>query len=133
MRIAFYETDAMGVVHHANYIRFFENARVEWMRSSGLLNLHHPEGPFVFAVYEQNARYLKTLRFDDEIDIRLQVKLDRARVNFQYAMYCERQGGLCATGSTVLVPVDTALKPARLPVHARDVFAASPWDDTWPL
>jgi acyl-CoA thioester hydrolase len=131
-RIAFYDTDAMGVVHHANHIRYFEDARLEWMRAMELLYLHHPYGPFVFAVHDLRNQYLKTLKFDDEIEIWLQAKLEGARVHFQYALWNLRTKEMAATGSTALVPVDIALKPARLPKAARDVFTNSPWDDVWP-
>ncbi|MES2963638.1 MAG: thioesterase family protein [Bdellovibrionota bacterium] len=131
-RVPFYDTDAMGVVHHANHIRYFEDARLEWMRESGLLSLHHPHGPFVFAVHDLRNQYLKTLRFDDEMEIWLQAKMDGARVHFQYALWSPRQNAIAATGSTALVPVDISLKPARLPKEAREVFSRSPWDDVWP-
>lgn len=129
-RVAFYETDAMGVVHHANHVRYFENARLEWMRDAGLIDLHHPYGSFVFAVHEQSSRYLKTLKFDEEIEIRLQAKLEGARIRFQYVIWSSLQNAIVATGATALVPVTAGdLKPARLPREAREVFARSPWDE----
>lgn len=132
-RVAFFETDAMGVVHHANHVRFFESARVEWMREAGLLPLHHPQGPFVFAVHELRNQYFKTLKFDDEIEVRLQTRLEGARVHFQYALFNVGANELAATGSTALVPVTIDLKPARLPKEAREVFTRSPWDEVWPI
>ena len=40
-RVKFYETDGMRVVHHANYLRYFEEARVEYLRAGGILSLIH--------------------------------------------------------------------------------------------
>ncbi|MEK7355373.1 MAG: thioesterase family protein [Bdellovibrionota bacterium] len=131
-RVAFYDTDAMGVVHHANYIRYFEDARLEWMREAGLLYLHHPYGPFVFAVYDLRNQYWKPLKFDEEFEIRLQTKLEGARVHFQYALWSPSQKTIAAAGSIALVPVDVQLKPSRLPKEAREVFARTPWDEVWP-
>ena len=131
-RVAFYETDAMGVVHHANHLRYFEDARVEWMRAHDLIDLHVPRGPFIFAVVELSNRYAKTLKFDDEIETWIQARMEGARIHFQYAIWCRRTGEVAASGATQLVPVDSALRPTRLPKHAREVFDRSPWSVDWP-
>lgn len=130
-RVAFSETDAMGVVHHSNYVRYFEEARVEWLRDRGLLSLHAPYGPWVFAVVDLKARYRKPARFDDELDVRTQARLAGARILFQYAIWCKRVSEVIAEGWTTLVPVTAALCPGRLPREVRETFAREPWDETW--
>lgn len=138
-RVAFYETDAMAVVHHSNYVRYLEDARVEWMRASGLLKHHAPEGDFVFAVHELSVSYKRPLKFDDEIEIWMQAKLDGVRIRIQYAVekvIQETKAGesdrlLVATGKTVLIPLDSEFCPMRLPLEAREIFKNSPWSDTW--
>lgn len=147
-RVTFYETDAMAVVHHSNYVRYLEEARVEWMRQSGLLAHHAPQGEFVFAVHDLSVSYKRPLKFDDQIEIWMQAKLDGVRVRIQYAVEKiisestfssgaadknpESDRILVATGKTVLVPLDSQFCPVRLPPEARALFVASKWSDDWP-
>lgn len=131
-RVPFYDTDAMGVVHHANYLRYFEDARLALLRSLGLVELHHPFGRFVFAVVDVQNKYMRPLKWDDEFEIRLQSKCEGAKLLFQYALWLPRVNAYAASGSVVVVPTEMDLKPARLPKAARDEFAKVPWDDEWP-
>lgn len=119
-RVSYYDTDAMGIVHHSNYVRYFEDARVDWMRASGLMRYHAPHGPLTFAVHELVVNYRKPLRFDDEFDVDLKVEIDGVRLRFDYEITC--RGELIADGKTVLVPLDVNFKPARLPAAARVLF-----------
>jgi acyl-CoA thioester hydrolase len=119
-RVAYYETDAMGVVHHSNYIRYFEDARVDWMRTSGLIAHHAPEGDFVFAVHELNCNFRRPLKFNDLFTVAVTPKLDGVRIRLSYVITCE--GKEVADGNTVLVPLDEKFRPARLPESARALF-----------
>ncbi len=119
-RVAYYETDAMGVVHHSNYIRYFEDARVDWMRTSGLINYHAPEGDFVFAVHELNCNFRRPLKFNDLFTVEVIAKLDGVRIRLSYVITSE--GKEVAEGKTVLVPLDNQFRPARLPEAARALF-----------
>src|SRR4051812_36843477 len=102
-RVAFCETDAMGVVHHSNYIRFFEESRVAWMRERGLMALHVPEGQLTFAVLGVDCQYRKPLRFDEPFSVWVEGRLEGIRIVFRYAIWNDRCGEWCATGRTELV------------------------------
>jgi acyl-CoA thioester hydrolase len=66
-RVNFYDTDAMAVVHHANYIRWFEIGRVEYLRSIGItLDMLMDDG-YVFPITEVRAKYLSPGHFDEEL------------------------------------------------------------------
>lgn len=119
-RVAYYETDAMGVVHHSNYIRYFEDARVDWMRACGLIAYHAPAGDFVFAVHELNCNFRRPLKFNDLFSVSVDARLDGVRIRLSYVITCE--GREIADGATVLVPLDAGFKPARLPEAARALF-----------
>ncbi len=119
-RVSYYDTDAMGIVHHSNYVRYFEDARVAWMRESGLADYHAPKGPFTFAVHELSLNYKKPLRFDDLFSVTLTVQLDGLRLRFDYVITLG--GDRVADGRTVLIPLDAKFRPARLPQAARDLF-----------
>jgi len=130
--VAFHETDSMGVVHHSNYVRYFEEARVEWMRASGLIEWHAPMGPYSFAVVDLEARYLRPAKFDDEIEVWLQVTARGARLEFQYAIWNPRLETWSATGRTGLVALNSELKPVKLRTEVRAVFLREPWSEVWP-
>src|SRR3954469_13437408 len=74
-RVAYHETDAMGVLHHANHIKYFEEARVEWLRNRNLIANHQPYGPYIFAVTHQEARYFKPAVFDEPLEVWVQAKM----------------------------------------------------------
>lgn len=131
-RVAFHETDAMGVVHHSNYIKFFEEARVHWLRDRGMIGVHRPEGPYTFAVVDLNCRFLKTARFDDLLEIWVQGHMEGARMHFRYAVWNQRTDVWAATGSTELVPVNDDLRPVRLPKTVRELFVNQVWGEVWP-
>jgi len=130
-RVAYHETDAMGVVHHSNHVKFFEEARVEWLRDRGLMSIHAPHGPFIFAVTRLEARYFKTASFDDILEIWVQARLVGARMHFRYAIWSPRLASFIAEGSTELVPVTVELQATRLPREVCEQFRSEPWDETW--
>lgn len=119
-RVAYYETDAMGIVHHSNYIRYFEDARVDWMRASGLIDFHAPAGDFVFAVHELNCNFTSPLKFNDLFTVAVRAKLDGVRIRLDYVIRCGDRP--IADGKTVLVPLDSQFRPVRLPPEARALF-----------
>ena len=101
-RVTFYETDGMQVVHHANYLRFMEEARVEYFRAGGLeLNDLMEEG-IVFPIVEVSVKYHKPARYDDILVVKAYLRrLDRARFDFDYEIINEKTGNLLITGHTV--------------------------------
>ncbi len=131
-RIQYYETDAMGVVHHSNHIRIFEEARVEWLRARDLTNIHVPYGKLVFAVIEAKLKYLKPLGFDEEIEVITQSRLVGVRLFFQYAIWSAKQRQFAALGETELVPLTQDFKPSKLPTEAVEAYKLEPWDSQWP-
>lgn len=85
VRIYYEDTDAAGVVYYANYLRFFERCRTEWMRAIGhdQSDLAREEG-IAFVVRAVTCEYLKPARLDDALTVGLEVeKLGRAQVVFR--------------------------------------------------
>lgn len=130
--VAFCDTDAMGVVHHANYLRYFEEARVAWMRARNLSDTHFPKADAALAVVESRIRHFKPIGFDDQVRIRLQVKRDRLKIYFRYAMHSDKTDAVIASGETVHVPVNKELRPVRLSEKFLQVLEKEPWTETWP-
>src|ERR671933_1853959 len=91
IRVIYGDTDQMGVVYYANYLRFFEGARGEWIRQLGLTYAQIEERGIYLPVLEVGVRYLKPARYDDVLEIHLRVSHTRVKVRFDYKVY--REGG----------------------------------------
>jgi len=65
LRVQYKDTDQMGVVHHGNYITWFEVARIEWMRNSGMNYQHMEELGLLLPVLDVNVSYIHSAKFDD--------------------------------------------------------------------
>lgn len=132
-RAQFFDTDAMGVVHHSNYIRMMEMARVAWLRQMGVMQLHIPHGPMVLGVTNLDVQFRRPVKFDDEILIRVQGRLEGSFFRTQYAIWSPRLKDFAALGRVdlVLMRADT-LQPTRFPVEMRAELRELPWSDRWP-
>lgn len=86
-RVKFFDTDTMGVVHHSNYIRWFETGRVEFLRTLGIdLNEMMNDG-ILFPIVEVGAKFHSPARFDDELEIETTAEaLTKAKMKFNYVI-----------------------------------------------
>jgi acyl-CoA thioester hydrolase len=121
VRVRFAETDAMGIVHHSRYLPYLEEARVAYLRHLGHPYTEQREATGVdFAVLEAYVRYLRPLRFDDEVEVRL-VLGAATRATFQMG-YRLRVGDVVhASAVTVHGCVDRSGRAARLPAWLREL------------
>ncbi len=132
-RVSFYDTDAMRVVHHANYVRIMEVARIAWMRELDLMKFHIPQGPDVWAVTSVNVQFLRSAIFDDDIEIQVEGRMKGAQFQLRYALWLDRLQAYAATGETELVPmVAEGLTLTRLPLEVRERLRQMPWSEQWP-
>jgi len=116
VRVYYEDTDAGGIVYYANYLKFFERARTEWLRALGI-NQHDllaQEGA-AFVVRSASVDYRAAARLDDEIKLCLRVeKLGRASV--QFAQQAWRGDTLLSTADVKVGCVDAAtMRPRSLP------------------
>jgi acyl-CoA thioester hydrolase len=121
IRVRFAETDAMGVMHHASYVPFLEESRVEYLRDLG-----HPyrgiraEG-FDFAVLECFVQYRLSARFEDVVRVHTRVSsVKGATFQMDYLLMIESE--ICASGATVHGVVDPAGRATRTPVWIKDLL-----------
>ena len=122
LRVYYEDTDAAGVVYYANYLRFMERARTEWLGSLGvdLAVLERAHG-VVFVVSRMEIDYLSPARLGDRLEATLTlIELGRARM---VAMQDVRRGAAAlARARVTLVCIDRAnWRPARIPadLHGR--------------
>ena len=114
-RVIYGDTDQMGVVYYANYLRWFERGRTELLRQIGLPYASIEEKGFFFPVIEVSCRYLKPARFDDEIMIETRlIALTRASLEFSYKISRQNNGQLLAEGATRHACVDREGKATRI-------------------
>jgi len=119
LRVYYEDTDAQGVVYYANYFRFTERARTEWLRSLGvqqdtLLN----EQRLMFVVVSASADFLAPARFNDMLLVTARLgRLRRASFEIEQQVYRDSMDGQLLFASTVnaaLLDADS-LKPQRVP------------------
>jgi acyl-CoA thioester hydrolase len=106
-RVRFCETDLMGIVHHANYLPYFEMGRVEWLRARGVTYAQWAQRGVHLPVVEVTTRYRKPVRFDDELTLTTtlaELKQHSLRYDYRLRLGGE-QGELAAEGSTRLASV----------------------------
>lgn len=130
-QVQFYETDLMGIVHHSNYLRFFEEARVAWAHSVGLIDYQVPSSASKFAVLETAVRHLAPSFFGDRLRIYVQARASgRARIEFGYEIVKANDNQkliLIATGKTEHVALDSKLQPQRRPQAMQDILEKQKW------
>ncbi|WP_459616934.1 tol-pal system-associated acyl-CoA thioesterase [Bordetella sp. 2513F-2] len=120
IRVYYEDTDAGGVVFYANYLKFFERARTEWLRALGVGQAELArQTQRLFVVHSLDMAYRKPARLDDLLTIRSRItRLARASIHF--AQRAERDGELLAEGSIQVCCVDAQnLRPAELPADVR--------------
>lgn len=121
IRVYWEDTDAGGIVFYANYLKFFERARSEWLRSLGIQQqaLRHSTGG-MFVVGATELRYLRSAQLDDALCVRTRVQqAGRATlVLAQSAWRDANEGAVCLCEGTIRIGwVDAAtLKPGRIPL-----------------
>lgn len=131
-KVQFYETDLMGIVHHANYLKIFEEARVAWAHQRGILDYQKPETASHLAVIETLVRHLKPAQFGDNLEVIIQARIERLRIIFEYKMYCrERYQNEISECRTIHVPLDLELRPIRPPDKIKKVLEKEEWIETW--
>ncbi|MBT4205304.1 MAG: tol-pal system-associated acyl-CoA thioesterase [Proteobacteria bacterium] len=122
-RVYYEDTDAGGIVYHANYLRFMERGRAEWLRSLGLdQNILKTDYSILFVVVKSEIYYKSPARLDDQIKVFTEVKqLKRASVIF--AQRIENSlVELCMANNVVACVDSKSLVPKRIPDQLLGIF-----------
>lgn len=115
VRVYYEDTDAGGIVYYANYLKFFERARTEWLRALGVnQDILLREHDAMFVVKNVSADYHAPARLDDVIKLTLRIeKLGRASIQFVQEAWCGER--LLNTARVKVGCVDSALRPRAVP------------------
>ena len=112
-RVGFSDTDAQGIVYYGRYNPYFDLARVEYLRSVGLLR-YESAGEFVMRA--NDVEYFAPARFDDELEIHVRIaRVGRTSITYEFAAHKLPEGTLMVTAHQTLVYVDLAQRVA-LPI-----------------
>jgi acyl-CoA thioester hydrolase len=118
IRVRYAETDRMGLLHHANYLVYFEQARTELLRSLGLTYRDLEDQGFLLVLTKIEVRYKRPAHYDDVLMIRTMVERTTAvRIDHRYEVY--RDGLLVAEGASTLACIDREGRPQALPEKLR--------------
>ena len=124
IKIRYGETDQMGVVHHSNYLRYLEVARLEWLQTLGVSYAQMERQGVAMPVIKANLDYKVPACFEDDIIVEIQlVQMPKVRISFAYQIKNQRQE-LVATAQTDLAFLDAkSRRPIRCPEEFLSLFS----------
>jgi acyl-CoA thioester hydrolase len=118
IRVRYAETDRMGLLHHANYLVYFEQARTELLRTAGATYKDMEDRGYLLVLTKVEVRYLRPARYDDVLTIRTHVqRVTFVRIDHRYEVL--HDGELLAEGTSTLACVDRDGRPQALPEFLR--------------
>ena len=127
VRVYYEDTDSGGVVYYANYLKFMERARTEWLRSIGV---DQPtlmrDQRLMFVVVSTDVKYLKPARFDDLLNVSCRMmSITRTSLSFEQEIRRNDElGELLISGSVKAACVDAdRLRPRAIPANLLEEFA----------
>ncbi len=121
--IRYYETDQMGFVHHSNYLRYFELARIEWISTLGFSYQKMEERGYLMPVINANIEFKRPLTFGNSFRVKIQSKeIPKVKFELIYEIVLDKDI-IIARGSTTLAFLSSHnLKPVRCPKFFSDLF-----------
>ncbi|MCQ0092098.1 tol-pal system-associated acyl-CoA thioesterase [Roseovarius sp. M141] len=119
IRVYYEDTDMGGIVYHANYLKFIERARSDWVRGTGIdQRAMKEEDGTVFAVRRVECDYLMAARFDDQLEVQTEVQsVTGARLVLHQQV--SRDGAAVFTAVVTIVCLTDTGHPVRLPANIR--------------
>lgn len=119
----YYETDKMKVVHHSNYIRWFEEARVNFMKKVGYPYDFMESKGIMMPVLSVQCSYKNSVRFGDTVLIYAAISnFNGFKMEVQYKICDKKTGELRATGSTTHCFTDMSMKPLRIKKNYPEIY-----------
>ncbi|MCA1799167.1 MAG: tol-pal system-associated acyl-CoA thioesterase [Xanthomonadaceae bacterium] len=123
MRVYYEDTDLGGVVYYANYLRFMERARTEWLRAAGVDQTRLlAEHGLLFVIVGCELAYLRPARFDDLLDVSV-VPTAKGRSRFTVEQEVRRGAEVLVTGRVSAACIDAAsFRPRGMPASVRELL-----------
>lgn len=122
-KVQYYETDQMKVVHHSNYIRWFEEARTDFLEKSGFSYAWMEEQGIIIPVLSVSAEYKAMVHYGDEVLILPEVtEFNGVKLGLRYEVRHAGNGELTTTGTSHHCFLDRTLRPLRLKKEFPQVY-----------
>lgn len=121
--VLYHQVDQMGIVHHAQYLYFLEQTRIEWLHNQGVSFAQLERDGILLPLTKLSINYKSPLHFDDTFFVHLSLDFfDRSFVTFSYVIEDEKEKEL-TTATTTLVFVDASTrKVIRCPLNLNKIF-----------
>ncbi len=124
VRVYYEDTDAAGIVYHANYLRFMERARTEWLRALGFeQDALFRDHRVAFVVHRSDVSYLRAVRFNEELRVVSAIeRLRGASIEFRQEIDNAAGAKVCVGLNKVACVEAGTFRPRRIPAHMMRVF-----------
>ena len=123
IKVRYFETDQMGIVHHSNYLKYFEFARIEWLEKLNLPYQEIEKNKIILPVVKCELKFLKPLVFGDSFKVEVHCsKKPTSSIEFSYEIF-NSIGEKTTEGRTLLAFLNSdTMKPLRCPKSISDLF-----------
>ena len=122
-KVQYYETDKMGITHHSNYVRWMEEARIEFLDQIGWSYVRMEEEGIISPVLAVNCRYKHSTTFSDEISVTVKVKeFKGVRLILEYTMKNRKDDFVVLTGTTEHCFLNTQSRPINMKKEFPSLF-----------
>ena len=123
IKVRYYETDQMGIVHHSNYLKFFEFARIEWLEKLNTPYHEIEKNKIILPVVKCELKFLKPLVFGDTFKVKVHcTKKPTSSIEFSYEIF-NNSGEKTTEGKTLLAFLNSdSMKPIRCPEIISKLF-----------
>tara|TARA_R110000824_G_scaffold390760_4_gene587593 strand:+ start:11574 stop:12050 length:477 start_codon:yes stop_codon:yes gene_type:complete len=128
IRVYYEDTDFSGIVYHANYLRFAERGRSDFLRLAGInhTDLFRAEAPLAFAIHRMEIDFIRPARIDDRLEVRTRyVRAGGARLEAEQVIRLVDEDGAMVEiwrAKVLAAVIDTSGRPRRMPAAARDAL-----------
>jgi len=122
-KVQYYETDQMGVVHHSNYIRWFEESRVDMMQQWGFSYAHTERIGILIPVLGVSCEYKVSAKFEDVVEIIPQItKITPVKLLISYTVKNSKTGEIIALGESKHCFVNKDFRPVSLLKYSKELY-----------
>lgn len=123
--VKFFEIDKMGIVYHANYPKWFETGRRDYLRKAGIPNSSINYQGFYLPLSEMECKFKSPAKFGDEITVITRITfVSCVKVKFEYRVQKKSSGKLLAVGYTIHAWTDRTIKPLNIEKAAPKIYTS---------
>lgn len=117
------EVDGMGVVHHSNYLLWFEKGRKDYLKKSGISSSKIVNHGFFLPISELECRFKSPARYGDEIIVITKIlSMSCVKIKFEYTVINKSKGKLLASGKTIHVWTNHKIEPVNIIITAPEIY-----------